>query len=99
MAAAVHSPGLKLLLDSGCVPYFCLASLQPQATLLYWASSSMFFYGMQSALSVPRVARGLGLPSMLLPTPRGPREERGGLRCSGGACIIRLSSNCRRGLI
>jgi hypothetical protein len=72
---------MKLLLDCGSLPYICLAFIQPQATLLYWAGNSVFFYGMQSALSVPKVARKLGLPSMLLPTPRGPREERGALGC------------------
>jgi hypothetical protein len=73
---------MKLLLDCGSLPYFCLACIVPQATLLYWAGNSVFFYGMQSALAVPKVARTLGLPNMLLPTPRGPREERGVL----GAC-------------
>ncbi|WIA12025.1 hypothetical protein OEZ85_012105 [Tetradesmus obliquus] len=73
---AVRSAGMKLLLDCGSLPYFCMACLVPQATLLYWAGNSVFFYGMQSALAVPNVARRLGLPNMLLPTPRGPREER-----------------------
>jgi hypothetical protein len=70
---------MKLLLDAGSLPYFMLAIVQPQATLLYWAGNSVFFYGMQSALSVPKLARKLGLPSMLLPMPRGPLEERGEL--------------------
>jgi hypothetical protein len=84
-AAAVRSNGMKLLLDCGSVPYFCFACIVPQATLLYWAGNSVFFYGMQSALSVPSVARKLGLPNMLLPMPRGPREERGGLRAAEAA--------------
>jgi hypothetical protein len=78
---------MKLLLDAGSLPYFCLAIVQPQATLLYWAGNSIFFYGMQSALSVPKVARTLGLPNMLLPMPRGPREERGALRFGGSSCL------------
>jgi hypothetical protein len=78
---------MKLLLDMGSLPYFCLAIIQPQATLLYWAGNSIFFYGMQSALSVPKVARTLGLPNMLLPMPRGPREERGAQGCYGSSCL------------
>lgn len=83
LSAAVRSPRLKLILDCGVLPVYVLSCLVPQATLLYWLGNSIFFTTMQAALNNTKVARAVGLPNMLLPTPRGAQEERGAFRVWG----------------
>eukprot|EP00879_Flechtneria_rotunda_P009668 GHRR01010116.1.p1 GENE.GHRR01010116.1~~GHRR01010116.1.p1 ORF type:complete len:364 (+),score=124.25 GHRR01010116.1:183-1274(+) len=74
---ASRSPGMKLLLDAGSLPYFVGSSLVPQATLLYWAGNTVFFYCLQAVLQSTMVAKAVGLPALLLPTPQGLKEGRG----------------------
>jgi hypothetical protein len=71
---------VRLLLEAGVLPVFVFSSFVPQATLLYWASNSAFFLGLQHALGQSRIARAAGLPAVMLPQPRGKREAEGAAR-------------------
>lgn len=65
------------------VPYLIVTTgSMPQATLLYWASNSAFFLGLQKALEAPRIAAALKVPTPMLPPPQQAKEARGG---RGGA--------------
>jgi hypothetical protein len=69
---------LNLALETLMLPYLLVSCISmPQATLIYWATNSAFFMGLQNALARPRVASTLGLPAIMLPHPRHDKEARG----------------------
>ena len=75
-----------------CVPYYALACLQPHAVLLYWLTHASSQYVLFAALNQAGIARGLGVPDVLLP-PYGrealPAAQGGGGVWTGGACCTR----------
>lgn len=77
LSAAANHPRLELLLQLGMLPVFILSTMVPQATLLYWVGNSVFFLALQETLKQPKIARALGVPTAMLPVPRGPKEEKG----------------------
>lgn len=76
-AAAQRSPRVGIALEVFMLPYLCISTQMPQATLLYWLSNSAFFLGLQHALAQPRIAAALGLPAVMLPHPQHDKEARG----------------------
>lgn len=88
LLAARTSPRLLLLLDLGTLPYALVSFCVPQATLLYWASNSAFFFGLQAALQRQQIAAALGLPLALLPEPRGAKEEKREQLSGSRACVL-----------
>jgi hypothetical protein len=83
---------VRLLLEAGVLPVFVFSSFVPQATLLYWASNSAFFLGLQHALGQSRIARAAGLPAVMLPQPRGKREAEGAARAGHAHCCMHAAA-------
>jgi hypothetical protein len=73
-------------LQAVSVPYFLMAcTAVPHATLLYWATNSAFYFGLQWALQQPKIATRLNLPSIMLPPPTRDKDARGAVAQGRGA--------------
>ena len=57
------------------LPYYCIALLQPHATLLSWGAFAATHHAMQACLAKPEWAARMGMPSQFSqPTPS-PAED------------------------
>ena len=57
------------------LPYYCMALLQPHATLLSWGAFAASHHIVQASLARPAWASQLGMPALLLPAPEGGQSS------------------------
>ncbi len=82
-APAARVPGVLTALRIITLPYYCVALLQPHATLLCWGTLSASHYVQQAILASPTWAARAGLPDVLLPASVLPLSGTGEAAASG----------------
>ena len=84
---AARVPGVLTALRLITLPYYCIALLQPHATLLLWGTLSASHHALQLLMSSPVWAARAGMPAVLLPpqqsAPAQPENEQGLVEAEG----------------